>query len=53
MITTKAAYTMWKGPYGDCGSRKDLLSSLNQSLKRLNVDYVDAFIRIVLTLRPL
>lgn len=43
VITTKAGYTMWKGPYGDWGSRKYLLSSLDQSLQRMNVDYVDVF----------
>jgi L-glyceraldehyde 3-phosphate reductase len=43
IITTKAGYTMWEGPYGDWGSRKYLLSSLDQSLKRLQVDYVDVF----------
>lgn len=43
VITTKAGYTMWDGPYGDWGSRKYLLSSLDQSLKRMNVDYVDVF----------
>jgi L-glyceraldehyde 3-phosphate reductase len=42
-ITTKAGYTMWGGPYGDWGSRKYLISSLDQSLKRMNVDYVDIF----------
>jgi L-glyceraldehyde 3-phosphate reductase len=42
-ITTKAGYTMWGGPYGDWGSRKYLISSLDQSLKRLQVDYVDIF----------
>jgi L-glyceraldehyde 3-phosphate reductase len=42
-ITTKAGYTMWGGPYGDWGSRKYLLSSLDQSLKRMQVDYVDIF----------
>jgi L-glyceraldehyde 3-phosphate reductase len=42
-ITTKAGYTMWDGPYGDWGSRKYLISSLDQSLKRLQVDYVDIF----------
>jgi L-glyceraldehyde 3-phosphate reductase len=42
-ITTKAGYTMWDGPYGDWGSRKYLVSSLDQSLKRLQVDYVDIF----------
>ncbi len=43
VISTKAGYTMWDGPYGDWGSRKYLLASLDQSLKRLNVDYVDIF----------
>ncbi|TDE43883.1 L-glyceraldehyde 3-phosphate reductase [Flavobacterium rhamnosiphilum] len=43
VITTKAGYTMWKGPYGDWGSRKYLLSSLDQSLKRMNLEYVDVF----------
>lgn len=43
VITTKAGYTMWEGPYGDWGSRKYLLSSLDQSLKRMKVDYVDIF----------
>lgn len=43
VITTKAGYTMWEGPYGDWGSRKYLLSSLDQSLKRMNLDYVDIF----------
>lgn len=42
-ITTKAGYTMWGGPYGDWGSRKYLISSLDQSLKRMRVDYVDIF----------
>jgi len=42
-ITTKAGYTMWGGPYGDWGSRKYLISSLDQSLKRMQVDYVDIF----------
>ena len=42
-ITTKAGYTMWDGPYGDWGSRKYLISSLDQSLKRMQVDYVDIF----------
>lgn len=42
-ITTKAGYTMWGGPYGDWGSRKYLISSLDQSLKRMNVEYVDIF----------
>jgi len=43
VLSTKAGYTMWKGPYGDWGSRKYLLSSLDQSLKRMGVDYVDIF----------
>ena len=43
IISTKAGYTMWDGPYGDWGSRKYLLSSLDQSLKRLGIKYVDIF----------
>jgi L-glyceraldehyde 3-phosphate reductase len=43
VISTKAGYYMWDGPYGEWGSRKYLLSSLDQSLKRLGVDYVDVF----------
>ena len=43
VISTKAGYDMWKGPYGDWGSRKYLIASLDQSLKRMNVDYVDIF----------
>lgn len=43
VITTKAGYTMWNGPYGDWGSRKYMLSSLDQSLKRMDLDYVDIF----------
>ena len=43
IISTKAGYTMWEGPYGDWGSKKYLVSSLDQSLKRMNVDYVDIF----------
>lgn len=43
IISTKAGYYMWPGPYGDWGSRKYLISSLDQSLKRLNLDYVDIF----------
>lgn len=42
-ISTKAGYTMWPGPYGDHGSRKYLLSSLDQSLTRLGLDHVDVF----------
>ncbi|KAB1439965.1 MAG: L-glyceraldehyde 3-phosphate reductase [Candidatus Galacturonibacter soehngenii] len=43
VISTKAGYTMWPGPYGDWGSKKYLVSSLDQSLKRLGLDYVDIF----------
>lgn len=43
VISTKAGYYMWPGPYGEWGSRKHLLSSLDQSLKRLGTDYVDIF----------
>ena len=43
IISTKAGYTMWEGPYGDFGSRKYLMASIDQSLKRLNLDYVDIF----------
>lgn len=43
IISTKAGYTMWEGPYGDWGSKKYLVSSLDQSLKRMNLDYVDIF----------
>jgi L-glyceraldehyde 3-phosphate reductase len=43
VISTKAGYTMWRGPYGDWGSRKYLLSSLDQSLKRMGLEYVDIF----------
>lgn len=42
-ISTKAGYDMWKGPYGEWGSRKHLISSLDQSLKRMGMDYVDVF----------
>jgi len=42
-ISTKAGYLMWDGPYGEWGSRKYLLSSLDQSLKRMRLDYVDLF----------
>ncbi len=42
-ISTKAGYGMWAGPYGDWGSRKYLVSSLDQSLKRMRLDYVDLF----------
>lgn len=42
-ISTKAGYDMWPGPYGNWGSRKYLMSSLDQSLKRMNLDYVDVF----------
>ncbi|MFV0337387.1 MAG: aldo/keto reductase [Chthoniobacterales bacterium] len=43
LISTKAGYHMWDGPYGEWGSRKNLLASLDQSLKRLDLDYVDIF----------
>jgi len=43
VISTKAGYGMWPGPYGDFGSRKYLVASLDQSLKRLGLDYVDVF----------
>ena len=43
IVSTKAGYTMWDGPYGDFGSRKYLLASLDASLKRLGLDYVDIF----------
>ena len=42
-ISTKAGYDMWQGPYGDHGSRKYLIASLDQSLKRMHLDYVDLF----------
>ena len=43
IISTKAGYLMWPGPYGEWGSRKNLIASCNQSLKRLGVEYVDIF----------
>lgn len=43
LISTKAGFDMWEGPYGNWGSRKYLLSSLDQSLKRMGLDYVDIF----------
>lgn len=43
IISTKAGYDMWQGPYGDGGSRKYLIASLDQSLKRMGLDYVDIF----------
>ena len=43
IVSTKAGWTMWPGPYGDLGSRKYLLASLDQSLRRLGLDYVDIF----------
>lgn len=42
-ISTKAGYDMWEGPYGNWGSRKYLMASLDQSMKRMNLDYVDLF----------
>lgn len=44
VISTKAGYYMWAGPYGEWGSKKYLVSSLDQSLKRMGLDYVDIFI---------
>ncbi|MGA2029121.1 MAG: L-glyceraldehyde 3-phosphate reductase [Verrucomicrobiota bacterium] len=43
VVSSKAGYTMWPGPYGDWGSRKYLVASLDQSLKRIGLDYVDIF----------
>ena len=43
VITTKAGYLMWPGPYGEWGSKKYLIASLDQSLKRMGLDYVDIF----------
>ena len=43
IVSTKAGYTMWPGPYGDWGSRKYLLASLDQSLRRMGLEYVDVF----------
>ncbi|MDD4699657.1 MAG: L-glyceraldehyde 3-phosphate reductase [Oscillospiraceae bacterium] len=43
IISTKAGYRMWPGPYGEWGSKKNLISSLDQSLKRMGLDYVDIF----------
>ena len=43
IVSSKAGYTMWPGPYGDWGSRKYLVASLDQSLKRMSLDYVDIF----------
>lgn len=43
IISSKAGYTMWEGPYGDWGSKKYLVSSLDQSLRRMKLDYVDIF----------
>jgi L-glyceraldehyde 3-phosphate reductase len=43
LVATKAGYTMWPGPYGDWGSKKYLVTSLDQSLKRMGMDYVDIF----------
>ena len=43
VISTKAGYDMWPGPYGEWGSRKYLLASLDQSLQRMGLDYVDIF----------
>src|SRR4029453_14044117 len=43
VLSTKAGYDMWPGPYGEGGSRKSLLASLHPSLERMGVDYVDIF----------
>jgi L-glyceraldehyde 3-phosphate reductase len=43
IILTKPGWDMWSGPYGNFGSRKHLIASLNQSLKRMQLDYVDIF----------
>ena len=43
LVSTKAGYLMWDGPYGDWGSKKYIIASLDQSLKRLGLDYVDIF----------
>ena len=43
IISTKAGYYMWPGPYGEWGSRKYLIASLDQSLRRMGLDYVDIF----------
>ena len=43
IISTKAGYDMWDGPYGNWGSKKYLIASINQSLKRLNLEYIDIF----------
>ena len=43
VVSTKAGYTMWEGPYGDWGSRKYMIASLDQSLKRMGLEYVDIY----------
>ena len=43
LISSKAGYNMWEGPYGEWGSKKYITASLDQSLKRMNLDYVDIF----------
>ena len=43
IISSKAGYKIWNGPYGDNGSKKYLISSLGESLKRINLEYVDVF----------
>lgn len=50
IVSTKAGYLMWQGPYGEGSSRKYLTASCNQSLKRLGLEYVDIFIRTVIIL---
>ena len=52
IITIKAGYEMWDGPYGNWGSRKSIIASENLSLKRLQLDYVDIFIHTDLTQKP-
>ena len=51
IVSTKAGWDMWPGPYGNFGSRKYLLASLDQSLKRMDLDYVDLFVAITPTPR--
>lgn len=51
VIATKAGHLMWAGPYGDWGSRKHMLASLDQSLSRMKLDYVDIFMRTGMTRR--
>ena len=48
IISTKAGWGMWEGPYGDWGSKKYLVSSLDQSLNRMGLDYVDIFAKVIM-----